>query len=823
MSEYNRNFDDIDDDKTSEDNVFGRISIGQINIDAQKFGQEPDYDALPILATRGLVMFPGVTMPIQLGREISLKVAEQASESSRPIGIVSQRDADLDTVRTLKDLYDLGVVADVLKVFEMPDGTHMALIRAREKFKVLGPSEAEPDNPLLLKVKPVAERIPGASADVEFACLVDSIKETAKELIKKGNNNQPNELIFNIDNNSDAVIVINQVASYSPIPHAEKIELLRSSQLKDRAFKLLSKLSRLLELASIVNELKMRTGENINQQQRRAFLTAQLETIKDELYGDDEDAAKLRERAGDVKLSEEARRLFDREISKLARLNPQSPDYAVLYSYLELLLDLPWGKTDELSTDLPEARRILDADHFGLEKVKERIVEQLAVMMNTPESHAPIICLVGAPGVGKTSLGKSIAAALGRKYQRVSLGGLHDEAELRGHRRTYIGAMPGRIIDALRRAGSSNPVLLLDEIDKISNDFHGDPASALLEVLDPEQNNRFHDNYVDVDYDLSKVLFIATANSLSTIQQPLLDRMEIIDISGYLLEEKVEIAKRHLIPRLFSEHKFSPDELKISDEAIVKIIDGYTGESGVRQLDKKLGSLMRKAVIARVEKKDFPKEIKADDLKELLGVAPYSKDRYQGNDYAGVVTGLAWTSAGGEILYIETSAARGKGEKLTLTGQLGDVMKESATIALQYIRSHADSLGIDPRVFEQYQLHIHVPEGAIPKDGPSAGITIATSIASALTRRKVADRIAMTGEITLRGLVLPVGGIKEKILAAKRAGVNRIILSEENRKNVGEIPAKYLEGMTFDFVKDIREVLDLALTDEKVGEDLKVE
>lgn len=820
-SQNNNNQEDgIEKDLAGHDSA-KIISFGQINIDTSKFGQEPDYEDLPIIATRGMVLFPGVTFPIQLGREASIATATKASENSSPVGIVCQIDPEQEEITSVDQLYELGVLADVLKVFNLPDGTKTAIVRGRDKIRILGPSLKENADQLAAHVKIVGEKV--SVDDIEFTCLANSIRETARDLIKKTSSDEPSELLFNIENNSEPTMLVNLVATHSPLQSTDKIELLRCNMLKERSFKLLSKLSQLAEMASIVEDIKRRTGSNINEQQRQAFLQQQMEAIRSELYGGDDEAAQLKERAEGVALSDDARRVFDREFAKLSRLNPQSPDYSVLYSYLELLLELPWGVRDPLSTDLAEARRILDADHFGLEKVKERIVEQLAVLMNTPDSNAPILCLVGAPGVGKTSLGKSIASALGRKYQRVSLGGLHDEAELRGHRRTYIGAMPGRIIDALRRAGSSNPVMLLDEIDKIGSDFKGDPGAALLEVLDPEQNCHFHDNYVDVDYDLSRVLFVATANSLSTIQQPLLDRMEVIDISGYLLEEKIEIGRRHLIPRLLKEHNFTEEELSVSDEALTAIIEGYTAESGVRQFDKRLASLVRKAVIVRVEGREFPKVVTADMLKDLLGVAPYNRDRYQGNDYAGVVTGLAWTPAGGEILYIETAIAKGKGEKITITGQLGDVMKESAAIALQYVRSHAERLGIDPKVFEQYQIHIHVPEGAIPKDGPSAGITLATSIASALTRKKVAPRVAMTGELTLRGLVLPVGGIKEKILAAKRAGIERIVISEENRKNVEEIPDNYLTGLTFEYVKDVSEVFDKVLLDEIVGEPIKID
>ena len=567
---------------------------------------------------------------------------------------------------------------------------------------------------------------------------------------------------------------------------------------------------------SVTRKVQERTKQTITEEQKSAFLRQQLETLKQELYGDSSDEDLLLKRSENVKFPDDVRAMFDRELTKLTRYNPQSPDYAIQYSYLEMLLDLPWGITDTLSNNLAQAKSILDSDHFGLDKVKERILEQIAVLMHTPDGKAPIICLVGAPGVGKTSLGQSIARALNRKYQRVSLGGLHDEAEIRGHRRTYIGALPGRIISAMRKAGSSNPVILLDEIDKIGSDFKGDPGAALLEVLDPEQNCKFHDNYVDVDYDLSKVLFIATANTLSTVSQPLLDRMEVIDLSGYLLEEKVEIAKRHLLPRVLKENNLTRRNFDISDDAIIKIIEGYTSESGVRQLEKQIASVVRKVILKKVSGKKISRMLHSDNVKEYLGVEKFTKDRYEGNDYAGVVTGLAWTSVGGEILYIESSLAKGKGEKLTLTGNLGDVMKESAIIALQYVKSHAAQFGIPDEIFEKYSLHIHVPEGAIPKDGPSAGITMVTSIVSTFTQRKVRPRVAMTGEITLRGKVLPVGGIKEKILAAKRAGIDTIILSNQNRKDIDDITAEYIQGLTFVYVNDITDVINEALLEEKV-------
>ena len=557
-----------------------------------------------------------------------------------------------------------------------------------------------------------------------------------------------------------------------------------------------------------------RARRNMEENQRSAFLQQQMDTIREELYGDSADEIdELVKKARALDMPKAVMDTFIRESDKLRRYNPQSPDYSVQFSYLETLLALPWNVLTSTNNNLNSARDILESDHYGLEKVKERILEQLAVLMHNPRGKAPIICLVGAPGVGKTSIGRSLARALGRKYERVSLGGLHDEAEIRGHRRTYVGAMPGRIIEAMKRVGVSNPILLLDEIDKIGADFKGDPAAALLEVLDPEQNCRFHDNYIDVDYDLSRVLFIATANTLSTLARPLLDRMEIIDISGYVLEEKMEIARRHLLPRILGEHKLTEADLSITDDGLSAIIARYTSESGVRQLEKKLSALARKAVMFKMEIRDFPSPVTPDDLYDLLGLAPRESDSYEGNEFAGVVTGLAWTEVGGEILMAESSLSPGNGERLTITGNLGNVMKESATIALEWVKAHAKVLGIDPALFGKYNLHIHFPEGAIPKDGPSAGITIATSIVSTFLQRRVAERIAMTGEITLRGKVLPVGGIREKILAAKRAGIETIVLSKRNRRDIEDIPARYLDGMNFHYVDTVSDVIDYAITD----------
>ena len=613
--------------------------------------------------------------------------------------------------------------------------------------------------------------------------------------------------------------LVNFLCTNIPFTPQQKQEFLDIPTVKERAFALYAALRKEAQLLEIKADIQSKTRADINQQQREHFLQQQIKTIQDELGGNsqEQDIEELSQKAAQKKWSEEVQEVFNKELRRLERLYPQSPDFSVQYNYLETLTDLPWGEYTTDNFNLKNAQRQLDKDHYGLEKVKERIIEHLAVLKLRGDMKAPIICLYGPPGVGKTSLGKSIAAALNRKYVRVSLGGLHDEAEIRGHRRTYIGAMPGRIIQGIQKAGASNPVFVLDEIDKIGNDFKGDPASALLEVLDPEQNNAFHDNYLDIDYDLSKVLFIATANNLNTISRPLLDRMELIEVSGYIQEEKVEIGRRHLIPKQLEEHGLNKDDLDIPKKTMAAIIESYTRESGVRELDKKIAKIMRKVARKKASGEQWNHELSIDELAEYLGMKEYMRDRYEGNDYAGVVTGLAWTAVGGEILYIESSLSRNKGEKLTLTGNLGDVMKESAVIALQYVKAHADQLGIDYDVFNHWNLHIHVPEGAIPKDGPSAGITMVTSIASTFTQRKVRAHLAMTGEITLRGRVLPVGGIKEKILAAKRAGIKEIILCEENRKDIEDIKENYLKGLKFYYVHDIKEVLDIALLKEKVS------
>lgn len=790
------------------------LSIGHIELGETKRKElNVDPTDVPILPTRNVVLFPNVTIPIKLGRETSLHIAELAKKRNIPIGIVCQLDPTEDDP-SLNSLFHYGVIGDVLQVIQLPDNTSTAIVRGTAKFKITGKGAGIllPEAPISAQVKIINETYPKES-DKEFSALCDEIKSTASKLASGGNESPVEvDLLFNLSNSGmGREELVNMTATHVPIDIKVKMSLLAMYRLKERAQTLFNELVKHEEMLSIAQTVHQRARESFDDQQRRVFLQRQMEAIDRELNGDDNDADNFRERASKLTMPEKAAAHFEKELDKLQRLNPQAPDYSVQYAYLETFLELPWGISSELNRDFGRAEEVLNSCHYGLEKVKERILEQIAVLMHNPDGKSPILCLVGPPGVGKTSLGQSIADALGRKFQRISLGGLHDEAEIRGHRRTYIGAMPGRIIEAVRRAGTSNPVLMLDEIDKIGNDYKGDPAAALLEVLDPEQNFRFHDNYIDVDFDLSKVLFIATANTLETVQRPLIDRMEVIDLSGYILEEKIAIARDYLIRRLRKEYNLSYKELQLSDDALALVIESYTAESGVRQLEKALASIARKVVYRTISEKEVKMPIESADIKEYLGVAKYSKDRYEGNSFPGVVTGLAWTAVGGEILFIETSLSSGKGEKLTLTGNLGDVMKESAMIALQYVKSHADMLGIPYERFEKTDLHIHVPEGAIPKDGPSAGITMATSIASAFTGRKVAERLAMTGEITLRGKVLPVGGIKEKILAAKRAGITDIILSTENRKDVEDIAEKYRAGLTFHYVDTVSEVFAIAL------------
>ena len=772
-------------------------------------------EVVPILPLRNMVLFPTVVMPVTVGRKSSLKLIQKASADGKQIAVFCQKDPDTEEP-DINDLYSVGVMAKVIRIFDMPDQTTTVVLQGMQRIKLTQILEFDP---YLIGTAELFPEVLPPTRSKEFKAIVDSCKDAAIKYVKLSDNVQP-DAAFALKNISNGLFLINFICANLPFDIKDKARLLREGTCSSRALTLLSLLNREIQLAELKVSIQRRTHEDIEKQQKEYFLQQELKNIQDELGGSvqDQDIEEMRLKANQKKWSDDVRKIFDKELVKLERTNSQSPDYNVQLSYLQTVLSLPWGEYTKDNLDMENARKALDKDHYGLQKVKERILEHLAVMKLRGDFKSPILCLYGPPGVGKTSLGLSIANALKRKYVRVSLGGLHDEAEIRGHRKTYIGAMPGRIIKGLAKAGSSNPVFILDEIDKVSQmTTQGDPSSAMLEVLDPEQNSAFHDNYLDIDYDLSKVMFIATANNLNTIPAPLLDRMEIIEVSGYITEEKIEIAKRHLIPKEMEANGLKKGSLSISKAAIESIIENYTRESGVRELDKKIGKICRKTACKYANDADFGKmTVKPDDLKELLGTRPYSRDKYQGNDYAGVVTGLAWTAVGGEILFVETSLSRGKEGKLTLTGNLGDVMKESAMLAMEYIRAHAKLLSLDPAVFNSWNVHIHVPEGAIPKDGPSAGITMATSIASAFTQRKVRANLAMTGEITLRGKVLPVGGIREKILAAKRAGITDIILCSENQRDIEEIPAEYLKGLEFHYVNEISQVWDIALLDEKV-------
>ncbi|WP_459189328.1 endopeptidase La [Parabacteroides sp. APC149_11_2_Y6] len=777
-----------------------------------KVGEE-----LPILPLRNMVLFPGVAMPVMVGRSKSMRLIKEASHKKKLIGVVCQRDMETDDPE-FKDLYPVGVVAEIVRLLEMPNGTTTVILQGKKRFELKELTSVEPF--LVGKISMLEDKMP-AKNDKEFEALTSTIKDLTIKMIS-ANAEPPRDLIFSIKNNKNIIYLINFACSNIPTGAAEKQDLLLIGDLKDRAYRLLFILNREYQLIELKAAIQMKTHEDINQQQKEYFLQQQIKTIQEELGGNinELEIRELREKAAKKKWSSNVAEIFEKEVRKLERLHPQSPDFSIQTQYVQNIVNLPWNEYSKDNFNLAHAQKVLDRDHFGLEKVKERIIEHLAVLKLKGDMKSPIICLYGPPGVGKTSLGKSIAESLNRKYVRVSLGGLHDEAEIRGHRRTYIGAMSGRIIQNLQKAGTSNPVFVLDEIDKITNDFKGDPASALLEVLDPEQNNAFHDNYLDIDYDLSKVLFIATANNLNTISQPLLDRMELIEVSGYIMEEKVEIAARHLVPKQREAHGIPKGKVKFQKKTLQAIVESYTRESGVRELDKKIAKVMRKLARKIAADEPVPTQISPEDLHEYLGAVEYTKDKYQGNEYAGVVTGLAWTAVGGEILFVETSLSKGKGSKLTLTGNLGDVMKESAMLALEYIHAHASQFKISEDLFESWNVHIHVPEGAIPKDGPSAGITMVTSLVSAFTQRKVKSNLAMTGEITLRGKVLPVGGIKEKILAAKRAGIKELILCKENQKDIDEIKPEYLKGLNFHYVEDIRQVVDLALLREKVANPL---
>ena len=773
-------------------------------------------DNVPILPVRNLVLFPGVVSPILIGRDSSKIVIQKAEKRGDFIGIVCQRDPEVD-VPLQEDLYRTGVFAKVMKLLTLPNGNITAIVQCHNRFQLNRLTQTSPY--LEGDVEQHIDLDPD-KRDREFKAAMEDLRSLVNEYINVSED-IPDEATFAIKNISNNIMALNFVCSNMPFPIKEKIKLLEMESVKERLFNVMKIINREINLQNLKADIRNKTREDIDEQQRNYFLQQQIKNMQAEMGNESSpEKYELMKKAEGKKWPADISKTFYKEADKLDNLNPQSPEFNVLLNYLQTLVSLPWGEytTDDL--DLKRAQKILDQDHYGMEKVKERILEYMAVLALRGDLKSPILCLYGPPGVGKTSLGKSIAAAMKRKYVRVSLGGLHDEAEIRGHRRTYIGAMPGRIIKSIQKAGSSNPVFILDEIDKVTQMTHnGDPASAMLEVLDPEQNNAFHDNYLDVDYDLSKVLFIATANNLSTIPRPLLDRMEIIEVSGYITEEKIEIAKRHLIPRELDNTGQNVKGLKptFNKAAIEMIIERYTRESGVRQLEKQINKALRKIAYKRQieENADF-KKITPAEIEDLLGKPPFYRDIYQGNDYAGVVTGLAWTSVGGEILFIETSLSKGKGNKLTLTGNLGDVMKESAILALEYVKAHAETLNIDYRIFDNWNIHIHVPEGATPKDGPSAGITIATSIASALTQRKVRKNTAMTGEITLRGKVLPVGGIKEKILAAKRAGITDIVMCRENEKDILEIPDIYLKGVTFHYVENVQDVWNFALTDEIV-------
>ncbi|MEN9917684.1 MAG: endopeptidase La [Bacteroidota bacterium] len=771
-------------------------------------------EEIPVLALRNTIIFPGTTLPITVARTKSLKALKGLASRKGIIGMVCQKNADVEDPEQ-KDLFEIGVIGEVLRVIEMPNDPNITVIlQGKKKFRLDEITRFEP----YLKAKYTLQNdVAAIEDDKEYQVLLESIRELAIHMLRMYGD-PPKELVAKINESSKSPLLVNYCCTNLPVPASEKQELLALDDDKNRAYRLLMILNRETQMLEMKMNIQMKTREELNQQQKEYFLQQQIKTIQDELGGNPQqaDIEELKVRIKAKKWDEKVAEIVEKEIKKLERLHPQSPDYSTQYSYLQTILELPWNEYSKDNFNLKHAQKVLDKDHFGLEKVKERIIEHLAVLKLKGDLKSPILCLYGPPGVGKTSLGKSIAEALNRKYVRVSFGGLHDESEIRGHRRTYIGAMPGRIIQNIQKAGSSNPVFVLDEIDKIGNDFRGDPSSALLEVLDPEQNSTFHDNYLNIDYDLSKVLFIATANNLSSISQPLLDRMELIDISGYILEEKVEIARKHLVPKQLEDHGLRKENIEIPKKTIEKIVDAYTRESGVRSLDKRIAEIMRKVALKVATNAAYDKTLEIDVLHEYLGAAKYSKDEYQGNEYAGVVTGLAWTSVGGEILFIETSLSKGKAGKLTLTGNLGDVMKESAMLAMEYIRSHNHVLGIDDNVVDNWNVHVHVPEGAIPKDGPSAGITMVTALASAFTQRKVRPNLAMTGEITLRGKVLPVGGIREKILAAKRAGIKEIILCKENKKDIEEIKELYVKGLIFHYVYDIKEVIEVALLKEKV-------
>lgn len=804
--------------------------IADFDGDMNELLHTPFDTTLPALILRNMMLFPGVVGSVAINRTMSLKVVNQSLKKGSLIAVLAQKDANVEEPER-NDLYDEGVVARVMRTIDLPglpgSNNCMAILQTYGPIKLEQVKRRKPT--MRVEVSPI-EEVTYNKDDEEIKALADACRDGMIKFLQLNDAPRSEEAIFAIKNISHPIFLISFICTNMQLSQDERYKLLQKHDQRDRAMLLLQIINRQIQFAQIKHDIQNQTRRDLDQQQREYFLHQQIKNIQSELgEGENSDVVELERKAQKLNMPQKVADTFKREIDKFKKINPQSPDYSIQLNYLQTIVALPWGIGTNDNLNIKNAERVLERDHYGMEKVKERILEHLATLRYRRNEKAPILCLAGPPGVGKTSLGRSIAEALGRKYVRISLGGVHDEAEIRGHRRTYIGAMPGRIIKGIMKAETNNPLFVLDEVDKVSeNNYNGDPHSALLEVLDPEQNSTFHDNYLDLDFDLSKVFFIATANSLQTIPRPLLDRMEVIEVEGYLTEEKKEIARRHLIPKEQKEYDFGKEQsndknakLKFTSSAIEYIIEKYTRESGVRQLEKQFDKIFRKVAYLTSTSEDghMPyagHSIKPADIEQLLGKPLFSRDKYQGNKYAGVVTGLAWTAVGGEILFIETSVSRSKGPKLTLTGNLGDVMKESAVLALEYIKSHADKLGIDYRVFDHWGVHIHVPEGATPKDGPSAGITIATSIASALTQRRVRDHIAMTGEITLRGRVLPVGGIKEKILAAKRAGITDIMISEENRKDVEEINERYVEGLTFHFVNDVQEVLQFALLNEKV-------
>ncbi|WP_396172687.1 endopeptidase La [Flavobacterium sp.] len=779
--------------------------------DEEEMANEELPASLAILPLRNTVLFPGVVIPITAGRDKSIKLINDANAAGKVIGVVSQKNEEVEDPKH-EDIHSIGTVAKILRVLKMPDGNITVILQGKKRFEI---SEVVSEEPYInALIKEVAEKRPGKN-DTEFGAIIESVKEIAIRIIKESPN-IPSEATFAIKNIESKSFLINFVSSNMNLSVHEKQELLAMNVLKERALATLRYMNTELQKLELKNDIQSKVRVDLDQQQREYFLHQQMKTIQEELGGVsyDQEIDEMRQKAKSKKWDAKIDQHFEKELKKLQRTNPQSPDFGISRNYLELFLELPWNEYSKDNFDLKRAEKILDKDHFGLEDVKKRIIEHLAVLKLRKDMKSPIICLTGPPGVGKTSIGKSIAKALGREYVRMSLGGLRDEAEIRGHRKTYIGAMPGRIVQNIKKAGTSNPVFVLDEIDKLSASHSGDPSSALLEVLDPEQNSEFYDNFLEMGYDLSKVMFIATSNTMSSIQPALKDRMEVIIMSGYTVEEKVGIAIKHLFPKQLKEHGLTAKDLTIGKKQIEKIVEGYTRESGVRSLEQKLAQVIRNAAKSVAMEEVYNKKVTDEDIIKVLGAPRLERDKSEGNEVAGVVTGLAWTSVGGDILFIESLVSKGKGT-LTLTGNLGTVMKESATIALEYIKSNADDLGVSQEVLANYNIHIHVPEGATPKDGPSAGIAMLTSLVSVLTQKRIKKNLAMTGEITLRGKVLPVGGIKEKILAAKRANIKEIILCQENKYDIDEIKAEYLEGLTFHYVKEMSEVLKIAITTQK--------